>query len=123
MESADLLDHFRLEASIFSDYTVHPSYQFHRRESRQIEKREERWNQGKTIGYGLCSQVFLETRVVEGERASEEPSLKRAVKRIDKGRMDARKIDYRRELLALAKLSKYEVSAPSAVVLTWLRSS
>ena len=99
--ASDLIDHFKLDAQRFPDYTLQTSYTSEpARGLRKVVVRK-KWYRDKAIGHGTFGTVWLEVDQGEGEIAA-----KRAVKEILKARMQEFKVDYRRELLALAKLSK-----------------
>ena len=105
----DLIEHFKLDAQVKAEYTLHTEYvSDHQRGIRKVIV-EKRWFKMKHIGQGAFGEVWLEVRR-EGEKVTEE----RATKIIQKRPMAKVEIDYRRELLALAKLSKDEVCCLSA---------
>ncbi|KAF2692238.1 hypothetical protein K458DRAFT_426015 [Lentithecium fluviatile CBS 122367] len=89
MDSSDLLDHFKLEADVFPDHTVH-TYQICRRETREAEDKKERWYHDEVIGHGSFSKVYLESCGGTGAGAFQDEAQLRAVKKIDKGFMKAR---------------------------------
>jgi serine/threonine protein kinase len=102
MSSEDLLDHFKLEAEVYPDRTIHISHRFNR--SRERERIEKNWERLEIIGEGSFGQVWRELhRQPDGNHDV------RAVKIIEKQRMWALQVDFKRELLALAKFSKDEV--------------
>jgi hypothetical protein len=99
--ASDLIDHFKLEARQFPDHVLHTEY--YSDPSRGLRKIgvEKRWYRQQSLGRGSFGAVWLEVyRDDVGKVAN------RAVKEIDKRHMQAVKLDYKRELLALAKLSK-----------------
>ena len=102
MSSSDLLDHFKLDAEIHPDYTLHTSWELDRTLGRQKEKIETKWYRKRCIGYGMFGEVWLET-------CGEGTMNQRAVKILSKPRMNKYGIDYTRELIALAKFSKLQV--------------
>ena len=104
MSAEDLLDHYKLKAEIFHDHTIHTSYQRnHQRGTR--EKVETKWDRQDRIGDGAFGKVWKESCQLPGGT-----SVVRAVKEVDKHRMEQCKIDFKKELLALAKFAKDEVS-------------
>ena len=103
MSAEDLLDHFKLEAEIFPEYTLHITYQANRTRGVR-EKVERRWKRMERIGEGAFGQVWRELLCQSGN--SQEA---RAVKVVDKQRMRMYNVDFKKELLALAKFSKNEV--------------
>jgi hypothetical protein len=94
--SSDLIEHFKLDAQVHNDHTVHiePARGMRR------AKIEKKWYREKYLGHGAFGDVWL-----EAQRDADHVT-KRAVKLIQKRRMQTVGIDYRRELLALAKLSR-----------------
>lgn len=64
-------------------------------------KVEKRWYKKRHIGHGAFSDVWLEEQKEHDQVVAE-----KAVKSIQKRHMESVNIDYRRELLALAKLSR-----------------
>jgi hypothetical protein len=98
---SDLINHFKLDAEYFSDHILHTEYVSDPARGLRKVKVEKRWYRQTNIGHGGFGAVWLEVR-----REGESIKAQRAVKEINKGRMKAVKIDYRTELLALAKLSK-----------------
>lgn len=103
--ASDLLDHFKLDAEVFPEYTLHTSYRTNRTRGLRKEKVETRWNRQRSIGQGSFGEVWLEVKF-QGTGAATD---KRAVKIINKIQMRTLKIDYRREISALAKFSKSQV--------------
>jgi Protein tyrosine and serine/threonine kinase len=103
MSSEDLLDHFKLEAEVFPEHTLHVSY----RPNRALGVREKvvtKWQQVACVGEGSFGQVWWEQH-----RQTDGTQQDRAVKIIQKHRMRASRVDFKKELLALAKFSKDEV--------------
>jgi hypothetical protein len=97
----DLIEHFKLDAQIYGDHTLHTEYVSDPTRGMRKARVEKRWYKERHIGRGGFGDVWLEVQK-EGDQATAE----RAVKRIQKRRMEAMEIDYKRELLALAKLSR-----------------
>ena len=112
--TSDLLDHFKLEAEVFPTYTSHISYRTNRARGIRNERVEERWYKDKILGHGSFGEVCLEV-----SRQGESTAETRAVKKIDKAKMRSWKVDYERELLALAKFSKAQVRSAGAML--WFR--
>jgi hypothetical protein len=106
MSFEDLLDHFKLEAEVFPEYTLHVSYRPNRARGVR-EKIETKWKRMDSIGEGAFGQVWRELHC----QSDGTPDI-RAVKIIEKQRMRAYNIDFKKELLALAKFSKDEVLKP-----------
>jgi hypothetical protein len=98
---SDLINHFKLDAEYFSDHILHTEYVSDPARGLRKVKVEKRWYRQGNIGHGGFGAVWLEV-----QREGGSIKAQRAVKEINKGRMKAVKIDYRTELLALAKLSK-----------------
>lgn len=92
---SDLIDHFRLDAQHQGDCTLEiiRTAQPH---GRRIIQSEKRWIKQGELGYGTFGEVWLEKNQ-KGEA--------RAIKAIKKRKNPG--IDYYKELLAMAKLSKH----------------
>jgi len=103
MSAEDLPDHFKLEANVFAEHTLHITYRMNRT-SGVREKTETQWNRVECIGEGTSGQIWRELNCQTGGNQDF-----RAVKVIEKQRMKAYNIDLKKKLLALAKLSKDEV--------------
>ena len=101
--ASDLIDHFKLEAEHFSDYILHTEYFSDPVRGLRKVKVEKRWYRQQNTGRGGFGTVWLEV-----QRDNLGGTAQRAVKEIDKNYMQAVKLDYQRELLALAKLSKVQ---------------
>ncbi|OCK74702.1 kinase-like protein, partial [Lepidopterella palustris CBS 459.81] len=100
MSAEDLLDHFKLEAEVFPDYTLHVTHRMNRARGVR-EKVEIKWERIESIGEGSFGQVWRELcYLADGKQDA------RAVKIIEKRRMRSYNIDIKKELLALAKFSK-----------------
>jgi hypothetical protein len=99
--SWDLIEHFKLDAQIYGDHTLHIEYMSDPARGIRKARVEKRWHKERHIGHGTFGNVWLE---VYKERDG--VTAKRAVKSIQKRQMESFKIDYKRELLALAKLSR-----------------
>ena len=101
--SDDLVDRFKLEAEIFSNYTLH-TYQRSDSDWELSNKRGtatviKTWIRIKEVGAGICSNVWLEGASDGSERA---------LKKIPKLVYTRNKIDYKREIAAMAVLSKHK---------------
>ena len=99
--NCDLIEHFQLDAQIHDDHTVHTEYVSDPARGVRMARAEKRWYKDRHIGNGAFGDVWLE---VQKER--DQVTAERAVKTIQKRRMESVQIDYKRELLALAKLSR-----------------
>ena len=96
-----LIEHFKLDAQIYNDHTLHTEYESDPARGMRKARVEKRWDKERHIGHGAFGDVWLE---VHKERDG--LTTERAVKIIQKRRMESVKVDYKRELLALAKLSR-----------------
>ncbi|KIX07874.1 uncharacterized protein Z518_02528 [Rhinocladiella mackenziei CBS 650.93] len=101
--SWDLIEHFKLDAQIYGDHTLHIEHVSDPARGLRKARVERKWYKERNIGHGAFGEVWLEVQKKRGQVTAE-----RAVKRIQKCRMESVKIDYKRELLALAKLSRYQ---------------
>ena len=97
----DLIEHFRLNAQICVDHTLHIEYVSDPARGTRKTKVVKRWDRERHLGHGAFGDVWLEVR-----KEHDQVTAERAVKIIQKRRMVSVKIDYKRELLALAKLSR-----------------
>ncbi|MCJ1266066.1 Ankyrin-2 [Lobaria immixta] len=97
---SDLLDHFKLDAEIGPNFTSHVSYRPNRARGLRKERHETRWLRTKRIGGGMFGAVWLE------EHGEDNMKEQRAVKVINKARMQDFRIDYERGIVALAEFSK-----------------
>ena len=95
--SSDLVNYFRLEYRAFPDYIEHT--RVYSDEARGIRKAKEttQWSRTEEISQGGFGDVWLE---------KERGGQLRAVKEIRKYDEMSRKIDYERELLAMAYFSR-----------------
>ena len=101
--SSDLLDHYKREAHQVGDSVIHYSYRTDRACGlRNLIVVEERWHNVRPIGYGSFGEVWQQTRGGSNEQ--------RAVKVLRKQQMRSWGINYEREIEALAKFDKAEVS-------------
>jgi len=92
---SDLVDHFRLDAQVQADCTLEIIRMVHPRGRRTIRS-EKRWIKQNELGYGTFGEVWLEKN-----QKGETRAIKGVRKRKNTG------IDYYKELLAMAKLSKH----------------
>jgi serine/threonine protein kinase len=90
----DLVEHFRQEAVVTAEHTTHFEYINDRARGIRNKRVEKRWDRRSFLGSGGFGAVWLEIEQNNG--------AKRAVKIIKKNTL----LDYRREILALAKFSK-----------------
>ena len=97
--SNDLVNRFKLEAKIQSNCTQHTYYRSNSSWPSTSKRAIRRWSRKKEVGTGTYSSVWLEVEVDGSERA---------VKGISKWFYTRNKIDYKREIAAMAVLSKYE---------------
>ena len=97
--SSRLVNRFNLEAKIFPNHTLHTSSRSDPARGLEKERVTRSWSRIKEIGVGNCGSVWLE---------SDLNGSKRAVKRIPKWIYTRNKIDYKREVAAMAVLSKFE---------------
>ncbi|KAI9874609.1 MAG: hypothetical protein M1830_009566 [Pleopsidium flavum] len=100
--ASDLIDHFKLDAQVYPDRTHHTFYTSDHARGRRKVKVEKVWHKHKKLGQGGFGAVWLEVEH-EGKIKAE-----RAVKEIPKNNGLSCQIDYKRELLAMAKFSKYQ---------------
>ena len=98
--SSDLVDHFKLDVDCISAVTQHTTYRSNRSQGLRNVKIVKRWARQEEIGEGTFGSVWRE---VEQQDGSE-----RAIKAISKRLCTRYNIDYKKELAAMAVLSKYE---------------
>lgn len=98
MASSELVIRYHnLETEFFGSYVRHTTYHSNAARGERRVKVVKTWHRGWELGRGCSGTVFLE-RSEEGEL--------RAVKDIAKDMNTRIKIDYRRELMAMAVLAK-----------------
>jgi hypothetical protein len=102
--TSDLVDHFLLEATVLPDHIRYISHKSDITTGRRKIRIEERWRWTKKIGQGSFGTVWLEERI-DGE-TSGTTKEQRAVKAVYKSSCSLGNIDYRRELLTMAKFSR-----------------
>jgi serine/threonine protein kinase len=102
---SDLIDHFKLNACHTNGITTETSYSSDPARGFRKVKVDRKWHRGQNLGHGAFGAVWLE----ENANATNEPKPKtaRAVKEVSKPFMRHVHIDYNREILALAKLSRF----------------
>jgi hypothetical protein len=93
--SSDLVEHFKLETQFFPEYVVHHLSDLAHGNVAQT------WSRRKILGQGGFGMVWLE---------DEKAGTLRAVKEVRKYAMEKLSVDYQKELIALAKLSKVRCS-------------
>lgn len=98
---SDLIDHFKLNVDFCDGYISQTSYASDHDKGLRRKKVEKKWYRLKIIGEGACGTVWLEV-----DKEGRKVGVERAVKEIRKSRMRMFQIDIKRELLAMAKLSK-----------------
>jgi serine/threonine protein kinase len=101
-ESSDLIELFKLEATHTHEYTSQISTERDPTRGARKIKVEKRWYRGNSLGHGAFGDVWVEHDCNVPDAAT----AVRAVKEVSKGYMRRIRLDYRRELIALATLSK-----------------
>src|SRR6201999_1323689 len=104
------LEHFRQDAVVTAECTTHIEYQANRAQGIRREKVEKRWDRKQLLGHGTFGEVWLEVR------QEDDDVKKRAVKIINKSRVLGLGVDYKKELLALAKFSKFQYQQEEVLV-------
>ncbi|RAH66708.1 serine/threonine-protein kinase [Aspergillus aculeatinus CBS 121060] len=113
LEADDLLEHFKYDAVIDQDCTTHTEYE--RNDSHAIRIVKRKWyRRPEPLGWGIYGKVWLESDEADTHR--------RAVKVVQKDLMERDSIDYKREILALAKFSKPQYQQQEVLVsfLGWM---
>jgi serine/threonine protein kinase len=106
-EATDLLQHFHLDAVISGECTTHIEYKV--AQGLVPRKIETRWyRREEPIGRGSYGKVWLER---EGKASNQ-----RAVKVMEKDLMTRHGIDFKKEILALAKFSKPQYQQQEVLV-------
>ena len=95
--ATDLIEHFKLDVVFFPDQTQHSFYRSDGRQERRKVKVVKTWVKQQELGEGGCGTVWLE---------KDNKGDERAVKQISKGFCLRNRIDYRKEIIAMAKLTK-----------------
>ena len=95
--ATDLIEHFRLDVVLFPDHTRHTFYQSEGRQNRRKVKVVKKWIRQQEIGEGGGGTVWLE---------KDNNGDERAVKEISKRFCLESRIDYKREITAMAKMTK-----------------
>ena len=95
MDSVDryLLERYKLDAECHDRHVIHTFYVSDPSQGRSKTRVQETWNQGKWLGRGAFSDVWLQ----------QHESKTRAVKALRKSLLSNAKIDYQRELGALTR--------------------
>ena len=108
MASPDpMIDYHKLDTKFFTGHVQHTTFHSDAPEGRRWVKEVTNWYRDREIGCGSFGTVFLE-RSEKGEY--------RAVKEIAKDKNSTIKIDYRRELMAMAILEKVrDIEVPRIV--------
>ena len=96
--SLDLLERFKLATEFALEEVHHISNHLDRSKGLRRVKVVKRWSRGKSLGVGSFGTVWLE---------SEEDGSKRAVKAISRRMCSINNIDYKKELAAMANLSRF----------------
>lgn len=107
--ASDLIDHFKLDATRSPDDTLQISWDRGQVPGSRKVKVETRWYRGDNIGHGAFGAVWVERNNSDASVAT----VTRAVKEVSKAYMKSIGIDVRRELLALAILSKVKPESGS----------
>src|SRR5260221_13133520 len=97
----DVIEHFKLDAQIYGDEIVHTEYASDPAQGVRKAKVEKRWYKDINLGHGAFGDVWLQV-----QKEHEQVIAQRAVKVLQKRQMQYVKIDYKKELFALAKLSR-----------------
>lgn len=105
---SDLLDHYKLDAEQIGESVIHCSYTSDRARGLRKVKLEQRWDNVKPIGYGSFGEIWQQKQSDSNEQ--------RAVKILRKRPMKSWGIDYEREIEALAKFDKAQVSFSSLTI-------
>ena len=92
-----VIDYHRLDTKFFAGHVQHITFRSDASQGRRRVKEVRNWYRKREIGRGSFGTVFL-----EGSEGGEY----RAVKEIAKDKGSRVKIDYRRELMAMAILGK-----------------
>ena len=95
--ATDLIEHFKLDVVLFPDHTRYTFYQSDCRQNRRKVKVVKKWMKQQELGEGGAGTVWLEKSSNGDERA---------VKQISKGFCLRNRIDYKKEITAMAKLTK-----------------
>src|ERR1700761_3348316 len=77
----DLIEHFKLDAQIYGDHTLHTEYVSDPARGMRKARVEKRWYKERHIGHGAFGDVWLEVQ--------KECDQVRAVKAIQKRRMES----------------------------------
>lgn len=109
----DLVRDSKLDTQFDPRYTQHVFYVSGLTPQRRKVKKEQRWVRERTIGTGGGGTVWLEKLTAEDEG----DVRLRAVKEIKKEPQQFKRVDYSRELEAMAKFSNPRVPDPFSPIL------
>ena len=110
MASLDLaVDYHKLDTKFFADHVQHTTFRSDASQGRRRVKVVKKWYRDRELGRGSFGTVFLE----RSEKERSEKGEYRAVKEIAKDKNSRIMIDYKRELTAMAMLTKVrDMDAP-----------
>ena len=113
MASPDLvIDYHKLDTKFFADHVQHTTFRSDASQGRRRVKVVKKWYRDRELGRGSFGTVFLE----RSEKERSEKGEYRAVKEIAKDKNSRIMIDYKRELTAMAILTKVrDIDAPRTV--------
>ncbi len=95
--NSNLIDQFKLHVQFHADYTLHNFHTSDRARGQRKVTVQKKWRRKKKLGQGGFGSVWLE---------EEQDGSLRAVKEIPQQDPSQSDIDYKRELLAMAKFSR-----------------
>ena len=95
--ATDLIEHFKLDVVLLPDHTRHTFYRSDGRQNRRRVKVVKKWIRQRELGESGRGTVWLEKDSNGDERA---------VKEISKGFCLRNRIDYKKEITAMVKLTK-----------------
>ena len=101
--ATDLVEHFKLDVVFLPDHTRHTFYHSDGRQNRRKVKVVKEWRKQHKLGEGGGGTVWLEKDGKGDERA---------VKQISKAFCLRNQIDYKKEITAMAKLTKVRLYSP-----------
>ena len=111
MASSDLvIGYHKLNTEFFAGHVQHTTFRSDTSQGRRQVRVVKKWHSEREVGRGSFGTVFLE----KSERGEH-----RAVKEIAKDRNGALRIDYRRELMAMAILVKV-CNVEALLVESWI---
>ena len=97
MTDLGLVSYYELKTEFFDNYVAHAAYHSDASRGKRLVKAVKTWRRERRLGSGGFGTVFLERSGTDELRA---------VKVIEKDMNSRAKIDYRRELIAMAVLAK-----------------